>query len=358
VTLDLASVRYRALLPVVALSARKVRCELLPKASLERVQGASHLVVVKCFGRGDVALVREAHRLGKRVVFDLCDNIFVEGYGKESSFSPANALHEMAPYLSAIVVPTESLATIVSRQLGGSVPLHTIPDGIESEEVFRKQRSLVEQSSHGAHRQVHRSARGWLHGLRNRFKKTPDPFEGIHRDCKVVLWFGNHGSPWSSFGMSDILVFRDALERVAENANVVLVVVSNNKDRYEKDIKPLAIPSTYVEWRPEVLHRALERADVVIAPSALDDFSICKSTNRTVMALAAGVPVVATPTPALEALRHCVWLAEPYEGIHSYLAKSDLAKHHLRLAREEVRRLYALPVIGQQWLQALSGKRR
>ena len=47
----------------------------------------------------------------------------------------------------------------------------------------------------------------------------------------------------------------------------------------------------------------LSRADLFVMPSAADPFSLCKSANRAVLALANNVPVVATYLESLEPLR-------------------------------------------------------
>ena len=354
VSLDLASVRYRALLPCVSLADEGVSCALTATADKRVIEKASHVVIVKAFTPSDIELARHARACGKRVYFDLCDNVFVDGYGKSSTLPPARALEQMAEHLTAIVVPTHALAKAVRKALG-SVHVEVIPDGLEDEAVLTKQRQLVAQFN-GQVYGAKNSPRAWLEGMLKRLLPIGRALPEIQKGASVIVWFGNHGSPWSNFGLADILLFREPLEQLARERSIVLVVVSNNRSRYEQEIKPIAVPSTYLEWTPEVLHDVLRRADVVIAPNSGDEFSLCKSSNRTVMALAAGVPVVASPTHALEQLRDCVWLDDPLTGLRRYLDDRKLKSQHLNCARHLMAMHYAAPVIGGMWKRLLQGQ--
>ncbi len=356
-TLDLASVRYRALLPVVALTDARVSCRMIAKPVAAALESATHLVVVKCFDAADLELVCHAAREGKRVFFDLCDNIFVSGYGSAGTKAPAQVLREMVPSLAGIVVPTSTLADVVRRELPNARAVHVIPDGLEDELMLSRQRALIEGCG-ATKRSARRVLMQLTAGLRRRLTRGSGERLMLPRKSKVILWFGNHGSPWSTFGLSDILLFSEAMERVAAERDVTLVVVSNSAVRYENEIRPLRVPSVYLKWQPDVLHAALARADVVIAPNSLDEFSVCKSANRTVMALLAGAPVVATPAPALRPLADCVWLDDPYQGLSTYLTDSAVVHRHIERARSTIAREYSSQRIGARWLDALSTEAR
>lgn len=348
--LDLASVRYRALLPIVALSENRIRSRLLPKPDCTKLGSASHLIVVKCFSAADVELVKSASRSGIHTIFDLCDNIFVNGYGHGANVAPIDVFREMVPFLRTIVVPTPALATVVQRATSGRLPVCVIPDGVEDIRMLKRQRAALIRMSD------YRYSRATLYRLRLKsgFSRLfrPNIFSRS-RSARTIVWFGNHGSPWSTFGLADIQLFRHALERIAARHNVRLLVISNNRARFDAEIRPMQIRSEYMDWTPEVLHAALRMADVVIAPSALDEFARCKSANRTLLALNSGVPVVATPTFALEPLRHCVWLDDPYEGITRYLCDPNTVREHVTNARALIKREYSSAAIADKWQRIL-----
>lgn len=351
ITLGLASVRYRALLPCVSLLNAGISCGLTQTADKGAIDKASHVVIVKSFTPADIELARHAKASGRCVYFDLCDNVFVSGYGGSSALPPDQALRQMAEYLTTIVVPTEALAQVVRQSLG-LVPVTVIPDGLEDAAVLSKQRQLVERFD-GRVRDAKVSARSWFEALLERLRPTGSPLPDVPKGASVIVWYGNHGSPWSKFGLTDILLFREPLEQLARERPIILVVVSNSRSRYEKEIKPIAVPSVYIEWTPEVLHKVFRYADAVIAPNSGDAFSLCKSSNRTVMALAAGVPVVASPTPALALLRDCLWLDDPLTGLRCYLADRELKARHLKRARQLIATHFAAPVIGNLWKRLL-----
>ncbi len=154
--------------------------------------------------------------------------------------------------------------------------------------------------------------------------------------------------------MLDLLEIREALEAVACEFPVELVVISNNRQKYEENIHSLAIESRYVEWSPAAVERWLEGAAVAVVPNTLDPFSICKSANRTVLAVTRGVPVVATPTPALQQLADCVHLGEPLSGLRRYLGDRQAGAADAAAAAMRAQQEYGQVVIARYWEELLS----
>jgi hypothetical protein len=172
---------------------------------------------------------------------------------------------------------------------------------------------------------------------------------------KRIVWFGNHGAAHARFGMLDLLEIREALETVAREHPVELVVISNNRGKYESHIKPLAIPSRYVEWSPGAVDAWLGKAAAVVLPNSLDAFSICKSANRTVLALAHGAPVVATRTPALDVLAPFIHMGDPLEGLRRCLAEPVSATQQAQAGYARALELFGQPAVAQAWLSLLQG---
>jgi hypothetical protein len=359
-TMDVASIRYRALLPLLALEDLGILSRLSAGNETASLDEISTLILVKCFGSNDVQLAKLAYERGIPVYFDLCDNIFVNDYGNKSPIKPRDALIECLPYLSGITVPTSALRDAVQRSCGGRVPVDVIPDGIESRDLLVRQAMLLDGKTCAA------SWKFKLHNfllrlgfLNNSPTKTHEstrlqrfglPFK------KKILWFGNHGSPWSSFGQSDISLFKTALETIAAEEEVGLIVVSNNKEKYTNEIKKIKIPSYYLEWDRYLIHDVLSQVDVVIAPLSQDDFSICKSSNRSVLALASGVPVVATATRDLNELGPVAWIDDPTVGLRAYLNDPNLAKAHVKNAQKIIRSRLSAKVIGSLWQHKLQNR--
>jgi glycosyltransferase involved in cell wall biosynthesis len=406
-TTRIASVRYRALLPMLALESVDVQNRIFSSSIDLNLDGLDALVIVKSFTPDDLFLAQHASSRGIRVVIDLCDNIFIGNYGKSAGkTSPAQIFEAIAMQADAIVVTTEPLAAIV-RQRVPHVQVSVIPDGIETSAMYksmykqlrdaelfakthevrllmRKLRNLmVRLREEGLSLAVRlfwrlvirgkKALRGQLKLLMSRgvglTKKlgtsglatrldargaqeiVPVATDMLH--TKTILWFGNHGAPHASFGILDLLEIRDALESVAKAFDVELVVISNHRSKYEEQIRPLQIPSRYFEWSSQLVDQWMEQADVVVIPNSLDAFSICKSANRSVMAVSRGVPVVATLTPALEPMAPHIHTGDTFEGLFRYLDDREAGRRDANAAYELAKDAFGQTTIARAWLALL-----
>lgn len=391
---SIASVRYRAALPLVALESDDLHGRVFASGLDSNLDGLDVLVIVKSFTPDDLRLAQLAAERGIRVVFDLCDNVFVGHYGQDAhvgtGLSPAQMLHALAPYLSCVVTTTQPLADVVRSQLP-HMRVEVIPDGIETGDVAKrigavlteaKVRARAERAHALKHRIVNvlrrvrvegpallpalalhaarRVARMVLRPVRNQLRKwraaPPVPtLEVLHASATTrrILWFGNHGAEHARFGMLDILEYREALERLAQERDVELVVVSNNREKYEKRIRPLAIRSHYVEWSPRAVADWLRHAAAVIVPNTLDPFSICKSANRTVLAMAYGVPVVATMTPALHSLGDYLHTESPLDALRRVLDEPEAERERALAGYRRAEELFGSEATRFRWQQLL-----
>lgn len=418
--LALASLRYRAMLPLLALEDIGIKCTIFARSSRACLAGLDVVVIVKSFTMDDLWLAQKAAELKIPVVFDLCDNVFVEQYGGERRIAPKDVFLRIAGVAHAIVVTTEPLATIVRERIRGRIPVYVVPDGIENKTLLAdaKNRLLLPRLLEYVQRLLlHRLAAGLMrksrellmagslsevsrilleiadksrehfhHYLNRHFleklarrhdNQLGDPLPSSPRlranvestsagqletpefhsskaavaapSSRKILWFGNHGADYANFGMLDLLCIRESLEKLAIEFPVELIVISNNFEKYKKYIRPMPIPSRYIEWCADSMARHLRGADVVVIPSSPDVFSICKSANRSVLALSHGVPVVATSTPALEPLRGCITLDDFEGGLRRYLTDTEYVQQHLQQGQQRIGQLYSQHVIGRLW---------
>lgn len=376
-SLDVASVRYRALLPILGLEDRGISGRLFADHAGCHLDGLDALVFVKSFTPADLELARTARQRGIPVVLELCDCIFVENYaGKSGPDAPAAVFLRMAELAQAIVVTTEPLREIVAAETGGRLPIDIVPDGVDSAAAQRRAAVVVQAAvAERAARLPPRAAppaqrkprllkrvRNWLFprpAVRSpaappkpAVPEPPTPC-ATSATAKRILWYGNHGAAHARFGMLDLLDIRDALEAIAREHDVVLVVVSDNEDKYRGHIAPLAIPSEYHPWSHATVDRELRRASVVVVPNSLELFSRCKSANRAVFSLQHGVPVIATRTAALEGLAECVVFDDFLHGLRRYLAAPELARDDVRRSRDVIERLFGLSAIAAAWTAVL-----
>ena len=417
----IASIRYRALFPSLALREKGVASKVFASGSARNLAGVDVLVIVKSFNADDIVLAQAAVEKKIPVIFDLCDNVFSDGYSGKSVMVPVDVVRQIAMVATAFVTPTEVLADLVRDQLGENLPVYIVPDGIETGLLVKAAAEVIERAREDERRRplidrirdsqkirklvelLHTaSVRGITYHLakfayrklepvRARILRRPSrvilrPVSSSNKDlapplrqqkgkpvkqpaptpvvqlalppaslnARRLLWYGNHGGHHRGrFGMVDLVDNRAALERIAREFDVELVVVSNHAEKFQQLIAPLAIPSRYVEWSPSRVQEELARADIVLVPNSCDVFSLCKSANRTALALMANRPVVATPTPALRPLDDCIEAGDFYTGIRRYLTDPQHVETHLAIARERCEHLYGQEVIASAWLAVL-----
>ncbi|WP_439850603.1 glycosyltransferase [Pseudomonas syringae] len=408
-SLNVASVRYRAVLPIVALENAGHTCEIFTHANIVDLEKFDVLVVVKDFSVETYGLVQRAHALNLPVVLDLCDNIFVQGYGKNSTSLPRDMFSGMAKYASAIITTTKPLADIISRHVQG-VRVDVIPDGVISGDTNLKldQRLLAAQGASKTPKSLEVkiqaekvknlaksykavSVPGLLVRISKRWRTLLTLGFWKRRSAKVIaytelnarallanyrkaivkpvsvvvpkanhnvaslLWFGNHGATYADFGMLDLLLVREALETIAQEYPVELVVVSNHQKKYEAFILPFAISSRYVEWTIQAVEQEMAKAKVVLIPNSRDEFSICKSANRSVHALTRSLPVVATATPSLEPLKGGIATDGFLLGLRRYLSDEKNIRNDVKKGKKLAEAFFSPAVISQSWVDTFRG---
>jgi hypothetical protein len=127
-----ASVRHRALFPLIALREHKISARVVGPGSSHDLSGVDVLVIVKGFTADDLQLAQTAAALRIPVIYDLCDNIFAPGYGDQSASQPVAIVRQIARWAAAFVTPTDALAEQVRAHLDTDVAVHVVPDGIET----------------------------------------------------------------------------------------------------------------------------------------------------------------------------------------------------------------------------------
>jgi glycosyltransferase involved in cell wall biosynthesis len=414
-SLDVASIRYRAILPAVALEAAGHKCEVFHRSNPPALESLDVLIVVKDFSVECYGLMQRASRLNIPVIFDLCDNIFVADYGKHSANVPKDMFKAIVKLASGIVVTTTPLAAAVASRAGG-VPVHVIPDGVLSPEtnaaldeclvaaraaakqrtppranplatktrrlaklcgavsitgvlkkLARQWRSLLQPGFYI--RQTRRVSAYLIARARPALKrymaqragasaKPADQASTIAQPpsptARQLLWFGNHGADYANFGIRDLVLIQDALESIAQQYDVELVIVSNNRPKYDAYIRPMKIRSRYVEWSTSSIEQEMQRAHTVLLPNSLDAFSICKSANRSVHALTYGLPVVATNTPALTALNGAIAVDDFIAGLQRYLSSPETVATDVARGQALANAHFSPGRIAKLWSDALT----
>jgi len=377
-----ASFRYRCVIPAWALQQIGHDSAIFVDESPDPSQFDA-LIIVKQAGERLDEVARAFRALGKPVFLDLCDNIFVPGYaqrrGPELS---AETAADLVRHAEGFVTPTHALERVARRHLGDDVASWVVPDAAITPDAYQAisawlPRSIVatplrrmDRFISGSRRvfgaeidETSASAQGTQSGARD---KHDSEMFGVESDWQVdhlpedtarVVWFGRHGSFHSEFGMGLLKPVIEELEYAHRDRPIELVVISNNRIRFDALTHGVKIFTRYEIWSNERVFFELSRADLFVMPSAADPFSLCKSANRAVLALANNVPVVASYLESLEPLRDALILDDWRAGIDAYLFDPDTANEHLARAQPVLAEQFSTEAISRQWDAILGGGR-
>lgn len=309
--------RLRSLLPVEYLGRAGVDAELLPERTPDT--GRYDCVVFqKAYAPDDLRLAAALRAAGIRVVFDLCDNHLYNPTGGAWFAERADRLRSMLQLVDAVTVPTPPLGDLVDEAAPG-VPVHRVDDALEV--------------------------------------PTPDRFDRFRRRRRGaavrLVWFGNAGSEAPEFGLVHLGEILPALEALHRRRPVELTVVSNSRAAFDRYVAAARLPTRYARWRASSFHRRVTDADVCVLPVRRNPFTIGKTSNRLVIALELGVPVVAGDLPSYREFGDWVRFEDWEANIDAYASDPELVSRHVAGGRAQIDEQYSEARITEQWLHAL-----
>jgi hypothetical protein len=370
-----ASARYRCLLPAAGLDAFGWESVFLESADAAREQlgGLDCLIFVKLLEPEWLPLALETKAQAKPVIVDLCDNVFIPGYGNGGVAPQADLFRAFASCASAVVTTGPALSALVRELAPDTLRVVEIPDQVERRESVEmlldrwgERPSEWKRKHQFPFKQLRKLRR--LARRRNRVlaasrdtggssaEKPRDQAHGAVEPAlrKRIVWFGNGGASYTDSGMLAILRIAPHLHRIAQELPIELVVVSDNAKLFNRAIRPLPIATRFVEWSILGVRDEIASADLVIIPTSTDAFSTTKSANRAVLALSLGTPVVASWLPSLEPLRSCLGIEDWVDNIRAYLTDPGRRSRDLTAARPAIECHYAPERIAGRWHNLLS----
>ena len=309
-----ASVRYRCLMPLAALQQQGISVELFDSSHLEQYCA---VIFSKLYDQSNIKIAKKLKKRGATVVLDICDNHLYNPRGLPKYQMVRQNLLEMIELSDHVVCSTEALADTLVAEAKLTTRPDVIGDSIER-----------------------------LPGV-----KRPTPSEG-KATCEL-LWFGHYGSPNAEGGMLDLLNITPHLIEFASQHSAELHVVSNNRAMYDEAIAPLAIPSRYSEWHYDSFARSLSAADAVLLPISINPFSVCKTNNRVVTALNAGVPVIADQIPSYSEFASFVVLDDWNKGFEQLATNRQRLHEMAQAGQSYVQKEWSIDKIAAQWQRLL-----
>ncbi len=314
-TSDLASARYRVLIPAQQLArlGHQVQLATLPPTGWpQQVKDApcDVLVISKSFHAANEDLARAMKARGVKVVVDLCDDHFDHPeYGPH--FSNLVALAD------TVVASTEAMAQSVERNTGRDSSV--ITDPVEGPRGFPRFAPRLP----------------WLR----------------------VAWFGHQSN------LNGIEAKAVELEALAAHAPVHLSIVTAPWPETPPGIaalqkaNPAKLRVELVPWSVESTWKTLAEADMVWIPIAESGRSAVKSPNRLLESLWAGRIVVADPVPSYMPFADIVPIGKGLmQGALEVLEDAAATEGRVREAQRRIARLHSPFECGRQWAQVIGDK--
>lgn len=312
-----ASSRLRAYLPCRYLNSLGQPCEIFDPKHPERYGVA---VFQKRYDEANRQLALDLRRRGIRTIFDLCDNHYhYELDRPREQTERAHLLDQMIESVDLITVSTPTLGRIVEERTG-RVPL-VIDDAVE----WPRWRGLLS-----------------LWRRLSRLRSSP---------AIRLVWFGAAGMAAPPFGLVDLGRILPLLEELGEELPVHLEVISNSEALFRRYLGQTRLPLSYSGWSQRRFPFQLLRNDIVVVPVNPNPLTLCKTSNRPVLALVLGLPVVADAIPSYEELSGFVMLSRWHEGLRSYASRPALRRSHVHSGRAFVKERFAPGLIARQWAQ-------
>lgn len=324
-----ASVRIRCLNPLSELRARGFPIELFDDTRCSTYRA---VVYSKLYDVATYSEAMELKRNGTIIILDLCDNHFYNPNSWGPLLKARDELLDMLALADYVVTSTETLAEVVRTVKPDVNSITVIGDAVETE---------IQDEFTPVWRRWWR--RRQLEQLRAAIEA--DQIKGR----TPLVWFGIHGGPNAPYGMIDLLRIRSYVEGLNSEFPLSLTIISNSWRKYFKMIRPWAIPTRYIPWSANTFLAALRAHAIAVIPISNNPFTRCKTNNRLVTALQAGVAVVGDSIPSYEEFRYVTRLDSWESGLREYVSKPDLRSNDVNYAKSIIDARWTLPKITDQW---------
>ena len=267
---------------------------------------ADCIVLQKRYDEGAVRLVERRRARGRRVVLDLWDNHFIVRPGNAEQQHEADLLRHMLTRVDAITACSPALASIVRQECPDAAPVHVIGDRIDDLSMVPS--SLPERFQ------------AWL-SQRRACQRQRSERVGL-------IWFGDKGTKRTKVGLPDIASLIPDLEALNEEFPLRLTIVSNSRKRYRRLFAAARFPHHYEPWLAASFPTLLSTHQIALIPASNNEFTRCKSDNRAVSALTAGLAVVASDVPSYRRYAKCMLLGDIAPNLRRYLESPALREAH------------------------------
>jgi len=293
------------------------------------------LIVGKRSDAPTVDAVEQAKAAGSRIVIDFCDNTFMPSQATERGNRKVDNLRRLVSLADAIVAATQPLATIIRERCPDAPRPLVIGD-------LADDLSVVPASP--LRQQLNRYK---LWNERRALQQVRE--KGLAR----LVWFGNNGGRRGQSGYADLARLLPVLERLNRTIPLHLSVISNHRGKYLDMVRGTSLSNRYIGWDAWTFEDLLREHDVALIPAQVNAYSMCKTDNRVVTSLRAGVPVAADRIPSYERFANVISLGDIESGLRDYLCNPELRARHVRRGQLQIAALTEPSRIVGRWEEAL-----
>ena len=315
-----ASSRFRAFLPCKYLKEQGWPCEIFRPANIRKYKV---VIFQKTFTEETIRVAQELRNLGTRVVFDFGDNLWHYRLGQPASEldKQSTLVQRMLGSVDMVSVPTVELQKVVRSQAPG-IPSMVIEDAIEEPRL-----DLLALSY-----------------FRFKLSLTQTP-----RDVFRIVWYGHAGSTNPSFGMIDLRRILPNLSVLNSRIPISLTVISDSTKAFYEYTNGADFPVGYYSVNMRTLPSLMNLHHACVIPITINQLTLCKSNNRLVLAILAGLPVVADKIPSYEEFQDFVLFSNWTDNLHKYATDSALRYRHVTEGQKYIRAKYNKHRVVSQW---------
>lgn len=328
-----AAVRIRAAIVLRAAAQRGVAIEWFKE------EDAQHYRCVVVSGRHDDETLLRLHRLkqnGGRLVLDLCDNHFIPASQRHKHLHRCENVRALAAMANAIVTSSDTLAQIVRRECPTADRIVTIGDPPDDLSIVKTPL-------------WHRYVSNWQLSRESAYLNRVAPAKVAR-----LIWFGASGGHRKLSGLIDLARIAPMISKLAQTHPVHLTVITDNLKLHQECIEPILPSSRYIAWNPRTFDSLLRQQHIVLIPAQSNEYTACKSDNRVVTALRAGLAVVAETVPSYAPYAGTIMLGNLEEGLQRYLTDPALRVADASRGQAMVMEADTTELVLSQWLDLLS----
>lgn len=336
-------VRVRAMTPALLL--RHAGFETVV-TSRPPTDGTAHDVVIisKSFSDDDMRLAARTKELGKALVIDLCDDIF----GDDRDLANAEAFRNQAALADIVTTTGEILRDAIARQIGGDGKITIVPDHAETLSLTR---DLVRAFPPNTKQQIRVFG---ARPLRRAWRKLIGRERALDPRRKTVVWFGMAGLPGQGTGIEALAAIAPDLNAISNEIPLQLLIVSSAHGRAARAARAFKFPWAFRDWSLLSVHEHISGADVCVIPNPPTAYAVAKSSNRALLSLSAGTPVVASASAAYAPFGDSIVIDDWQGGLRRYLREPHAGAADIAHAREIIDREFAPRVIADHWARVLT----